>query len=103
RGVAGLAAKALQRVGLLGQVAIENFQSDGAAQLLVGRLVHGAHAAGGDVRDHLVLAQTSARIKQLRGHESERSGDTASIPRDSHLYFSHASRIGVGESKRRSS
>ena len=47
-GVTGLAAVVLQRTRLLGHAGIEYLQSDQAAQLLVGRLVNRAHAAGGD-------------------------------------------------------
>ena len=62
-GVPGLAAKPLQRVRLLSHVGIEDFQRNDAAEILVGRLVNRAHAARGDVRQHLVFAEACTRAE----------------------------------------
>src|SRR5262249_31382629 len=60
QGAGGLALEAVEQGGLARQLAVEDLQGDLAARLRVAGAVDGPHPAGGDVVEHLVLAQAEA-------------------------------------------
>ena len=64
-GVAGLAAETLQGVGLRRHVRRQDLQGHLALEHGVDGLVDRPHAAGGDVRHHLVLADANGTARRL--------------------------------------
>ena len=74
RGVAGLGAEALEEARVAHVLVLEDLDGDGAADDVVGRLPHLAHAADGDPRLQLVAAAEGHTLR--RSHLSSTASMT---------------------------
>jgi hypothetical protein len=66
RGGPRLAAEALERKGIPGELIGKEFEGDKAAQLLVLRLVDNSHAAAAELFDDLVAGNPGSNHEQCR-------------------------------------